>query len=54
MHGDAIDPVDGPRVTPDRPKASGDKAPRIALAVALSIVVVVVLIIASIVILLLL
>lgn len=32
MNGEASETADGPRVAPDRPKASGDKGPRIAVA----------------------
>ena len=54
MDGDAMDPADGPRVAPDRPKASGDKGPRIAVALALAVVVALSLIVSSVIILLLL
>jgi len=47
MHGDALDPLDGPRVAPDRPKASGDKGPRMAIAFVLTISVTVLLIVST-------
>lgn len=36
--------VDGPRVAPDRPAGSGDKAPRIAIALSLTVLVTIALI----------
>jgi len=44
MHGDAVDPVDGPRVAPDRPRASGDRGPRLAIAFVFTVSVTVLLI----------
>jgi len=35
MSGDGID---GPRVAPDRPRGSGNRVPRIAIAVTLAVV----------------
>ena len=51
MHGDALDPIDGPRVAPDRPAASGDRGPRIAVALLLTVLVTILLIMSSVLIL---
>lgn len=50
MTDDAFDD-DAPRVAPDQPKGSGDKAPRIVAALALTVVVTIALIVSSFVIL---
>ena len=50
MSEDAFD-EDSPRVAPDQPKGSGDKAPRVAVALILTVVVTIVLVITSLVLL---
>ncbi len=46
-----MDPTDAPRVAPDRPKASGDKGPRVAVALLLTVLTTILLIVSSVLIL---